>query len=151
MSRRKTEAQKKIQGTDEPSRRRVIKLESEGPIVKPATPLTPDQKKLFDEIISKLPEGTVFRQIDSFLLSAFVIELGVYFKMNKKLQDSDAYVTRIIQGSQDMEIVSKEYQVMQKSLSNIIALSKQLGFDPKTRLQMIELFEEKTTEIDPFA
>lgn len=151
MSRRKSEAQKVAEGTARKDRKRVVKLEPTVTTVRPADHLTNDQKAMFENIVRKLPEASVFRQIDSFLLSAFVIELEVYFSMNKKLQDSDGYVTRMINGSQDMDVVSKEYQVMQKSLSNIISLSKQLGFDPKTRLQMIELFEEKTEEEDPFA
>ena len=151
MSRRKSEAQKVAEGTARKDRKRVVKLEPTVTTVRPADHLTKDQKAMFENIVRKLPEASVFRQIDSFLLSAFVIELEVYFSMNKKLQDSDGYVTRMINGSQDMDVVSKEYQVMQKSLANIISLSKQLGFDPKTRLQMIELFEEKTEEEDPFA
>jgi P27 family predicted phage terminase small subunit len=105
---------------------------------------------MFDVIVRNLPEASVFRQIDNFLLSAFVVELQAYFQMNKELQEG-GYISHMINGNQEMEVLRKEYQVMQKSLSNIIALSKQLGFDPKTRLQMIELFDDREEEEDPFA
>ena len=150
MSRRKTEAQKKSEGTSRKDRARKVKLEAVEGKVRPSMHLTETQAQMFDVIVRNLPEASVFLQIDNFLLSAFVVELQAYFQMNKELQEG-GYISHMINGNQEMEVLRKEYQVMQKSLSNIIALSKQLGFDPKTRLQMIELFDDREEEEDPFA
>lgn len=149
MSRRKTEAQKLSEGTSRKDRARKVKLEPLQGKVRPAMQLTSSQTQMFETIVKNLPEASVFRQIDNFLLSAFVVELEAYFQMNRELQVG-GYTSHMINGNQEMEVLRKEYQVMQKSLSNIIALSKQLGFDPKTRLQMIELFDDREEEEDPF-
>lgn len=149
MSRRKTQAQKEAEGTARKDRKRVVKLEITEGKVRPAMPMTATQTTMFEMIVDNLPEASIFKQIDNFLLSAFVVELDTYFKMNKELSGG-SYVSTMINGSQEMDVIKKEYQVMQKSLANIISLSKQLGFDPKTRLQMIELFDNTEEEHDPF-
>jgi len=107
--------------------------------------LNDSAKKIWKTVIKELRPSQVITIVDLYSLAAYCMEMDLYFNCMGKVAEKSG-VVKLIQGKQEMEIVSPYYKNAKTALANAKSIGDRFGLNLLSR-QKMKLGEDKE-EVD---
>ena len=122
-------------------------------VIKSEIGYMPPDDKAVEEFIADQDENTKLIFMDAYrslklvnhnnvhnlpMLKAYAMSWSAYFKINERLTKAEDYITEYYKdGVKSGETVSAKANSAHKMYTAALTMSKQLGLDPKSRMQLI--------------
>lgn len=147
MSRKKSNDEKKQQGTLKKSRSKRIKAHIAENWPKPDIDLSDEEQVIYASLCRHLEAAESLFDADAHLLTQVAVNISMGVTAMKKLRDAGP-IQYFDNGTRN---VSPEWSIFEKACNLFRQHSKMLGLDPRSRLDMEYFLNATEEEVDPAA